>query len=519
VHASPTFRHFPLHAPPVHTPPLRTSPLPPPTGSAVRLLVTPSTSTLDSELTTVSVPGETSPAPLPVHEEQLDLAERVTADGTEFLLALFVDLAGRQNAKLIPAKAVERFQQRGTDFAGQAVGVLALGNSDPDLTAMPDPSTYTPLPAVRPGLALVHCDPYVGGRPWPYAPRVILREAVRRAAETGLDLQVGAEVEYYLLKRDESGALRPADPLDDAPRPAYNPQAATRMYDHIAAVSATMDELGWGNYANEHEDGNGQYEQNFEHADALTTADRIITLRYVIEALAERAGMIATFMPKPFGERIGNGMHLHLSLWRDGQPTFPDPEDPRGLGLSPLAYSFIGGIIEHAQALQAVIAPTVNSYKRHSFLTTATAGVNWAPRLATYGGNDRNLYVRVPAGDRVELRAVDGLANPYLAMAAVLGAGLDGVSRDVDPGTPDAFNSTGQLVSNAEEPTPRRPMLPPTLLHAVEALAVDPTVCAALDVAGAPVSKYFADAKRAEFFVWHTDVSQWEIDRYLTGYC
>ena len=473
-------------------------------------------------MTSTDAARETGTAPAPgrgEQSEQPDLAERVRADGTTFVLAMFVDLKGRPCAKLIPAKAVERFQQRGTGFAGPAAGLLALGNGAPDLVAIPDPSSYTPLPSVRPGLALVHCDPHVGGRPWPYAPRVILREAVRRAAERGLAPQVGAEVEYYLLRKDERGALLPADPLDDADRSAaYDPQAATRMYDHLTTVSAAMDELGWGNYSNEHEEGNGQYEQNFEHADPLTTADRIITLRYLVEALAGRAGMIATFMPKPFAERIGNGLHLHLSLWRDGRPTFPDPADPRGLGLSPLAYAFVGGIIEHAQALQAVIAPTVNSYKRNSSLTT-TAGVAWAPRTATYGGNDRGLYLRVPDGDRVELRGTDGSANPYLALTAALAAGLDGVSRGLDPGDPDVLGpGTGQPVSNGDQPPARRPVLPPTLLHAVEALAADKEVRAALDAAGAPVSAYFADAKRAEFFVWHGVVSSWETERYLTGF-
>ena len=448
------------------------------------------------------------------------LAERMRADGAEFLLTFFVDLAGRPNAKLVPLRAVERFQKEGLRFAGQAVGMLAVGVSEPDLVAMPDPSSYTPLPAVRPDLALVHCDPHVGGRPWPYAPRVILRQAVRAAAERGYALRVGAEVEYYLLKRDERGELVTADPLDTATRPSYNPQSSTRMYDHLTAVATAIDELGWGNYASEHEEGNGQYEQNFEHADPLTTADRVITLRYLVQALAERAGMIATFMPKPFPERIGNGLHLHLSLWRDEQPLFPDPTatDERGLGLSPLAYAFIAGLVEHSQGLQAVIAPTVNSYKRNNSLATVTP-TNLAPRTASYGGNDRNLYLRVPEdGDRVEFRGADGSANPYLAATALLAAGLDGVARELDPGVPDLFNQAGQQIPNGEHPVVKRPILPPTLLHAVEALANDPVVAGALDVAGAPVSKFFTDMKRGEFFAWHGDVSRWEIDRYLHGF-
>ena len=454
-------------------------------------------------------------------EQPADLAERVRADGTEFLLTLFVDLAGRPNAKLIPARTVERFQKEGLRFAGQAVGLLGVELNDPDVVAMPDPASYTPLPAVQPGLALVHCDPHVGGKPWPYAPRVILQQAMRAAAERGFTVQIGAEVEYYLLKRDERGGLVTADPLDTALRPSYDPQAATRMYDHLTTVSTAMEELGWGNYANEHEDGNGQYEQNFEHADPLTTADRVITLRYLLGALAERAGMIATFMPKPFADRIGTGLHLHMSLWRDEQPVFPDPADPRGLGLSPLAYAFIAGVIEHSQGLQAVISPTINSYKRNNSLSTVTPS-NLVPRSATYGGNDRNHYLRVPEdGDRIEFRGSDGSSNPYLVAGTVLAAGLDGVARKADPGHPDLYNTSGHLIPggpNGEHPVSKRPILPPSLLHAVEALVGDPVICGVLDAVGAPVSKYFADMKRGEFFAWHSEVSQWEIDRYLTGH-
>ena len=434
----------------------------------------------------------------------LGLAEQVRADSIRFVLAVFVDLTGKPSAKLIPAPAVERFAKEGASFAGPAAGSLNLGPGTPDVVAMPDPASYTRLPGVRPGLALVHCDPHVEGKPWPYAPRVILKEAVRRAADRGLTLQVGPEVEYYLVHKDAKGTPVPADARDDAPRAAYDVRGITRMYDHVTAVSEVMNEAGWGNYANEHEDGNGQFEQNFEHADALTSADRVCTARYVIAVLAERAGMTATFMPKPFGARTGNGLHLHLSLWRGEEPAFPDPEDPRGLGLSPLAYSFIAGIIDHAQGLQAVIAPTVNSYKRNSALTTHS-GPNWAPRAANYGGNNRDLYLRVPDGDRVELRGSDGSANPYLATAALLAVGLDGVARGLDPGQPGL---------TPEQP---RPLLPPTLLHAAEALLADQQVCAALDVAGAQVSRYFADLKRAEFFVWHAAISEWETDRYLTA--
>ncbi|MEU6198830.1 type III glutamate--ammonia ligase [Streptomyces sp. NPDC047061] len=432
-----------------------------------------------------------------------DLAELVRADGVEFVLAVFVDLTGKPCAKLVPAQAVGELRDEGVGFAGYAAGALGQLPSDPDVVARPDASSYTPVPFVKPGLALVHCDPYVEGRPWPYAPRVILRALLERAAAQGLSMSVGAEVEYFLVNRDEHGVLSVADTLDTAAQPCYDARGLTRMYDHLTAVSSAMNALGWGNYANDHEDGNGQFEQNFRHADALTTADRVITMRYLVSVLAEQRGMTATFMPKPFTDRTGTGMHLHMSLWRGSEPAFPDAADGRGLGLSPLAYSFVAGIVEHARALQAVIAPTVNSYKRTGAVSTRS-GATWSPRVASYGGNDRTHFVRVPDGNRIELRGGDGAANPYLAAAAALAAGLDGIERGLDPGEPGGAG--------------KGPELPPTLLHAVEALQADDVISGTLDAAGPGVSRYFADLKREEFFDWHSTVGAWELDRYLTAF-
>ena len=456
--------------------------------------------------TAAAPPTTTGPAPTTAPESTPDLAAQVRADGIEFVLAVFVDLAGKPCAKLVPVEAVEELQSDGVGFAGYAAGALGQQPSDPDVIAIPDPASYTPLPFVRPGLALVHCDPHVEGSPWPYAPRIILRAVLARAAELGLSLAVGAEIEYFLVHRDEHGTLTVADSRDTAAQPCYDARGLTRMYDHLTAVSKAMNSLGWGNYANDHEDGNGQFEQNFAYADALTTADRVITMRYLVSVLAEQRGMTATFMPKPFTDRTGSGMHMHLSLWRGSEPAFPDASDTRGLGLSPLAYSFVGGILDHARALQAVIAPTVNSYKRTG-ATSTRSGATWSPRKAGYGGNDRTHFIRVPDGNRVELRGGDGSANPYLAAAAALAAGLDGIERALDPGEPGDATVTAA-----------RPELPPTLLHAVEALAADPVIGGALDAAGPGVSQYFGEVKRQEFFDWHGTVGAWELDRYLTAF-
>ena len=432
-----------------------------------------------------------------------DLAALAQQSGTKFILALFVDLRGKPCAKLVPVEAVDLLATEGVGFAGYAVGAMGQEPKDPDMMAIPDPASFTSIPFIKDGLAIVHCDPHVEGAPWQYAPRVILKSLIQRAADAGFEPWVGAEVEYFLLNRNADGSLSVADAADTAAQPCYDARGVTRMYDHLTAISAAMNQLGWSNYANDHEDGNGQFEQNFEYSDALTTADRVVTLRYLLSVMAAERGMVATFMPKPFAEKTGSGLHLHLSLTSGGTPVFPADDDERGLGLSDTAYAFVGGILEHACALQAVVAPTVNSYKRTG-ATTTSSGASWAPRTPTYGGNDRTHYIRVPDGARIELRGSDGSANPYLAIAAALGAGIDGIKRSADPG------AVGQGTTG-------RP-LPPTLLHAVDEFEADPVITGVLDAAGDGVASYFAKVKRDEFFSYHSAVAPWEIDNYLTAF-
>ena len=432
-----------------------------------------------------------------------ELAKRAEEAGTNFILALFVDLNGKPCDKLVPVESIELLVSGGMGFAGYAVGAMGQVPRDPDLMVLPDVNSFTPIPFVKEGLAIVHCDPYVLGRPWPFAPRNILRSMIERTAAAGYEPWVGAEVEYFLVARSDDGSIAPADPGDNAAQPCYDARGVTRMYDHLTSISRAMNGLGWGNYANDHEDGNGQFEQNFEYADALTTADRVITLRYLLSVMAAERGMTATFMPKPFADKTGTGLHLHISLTREGNTVFPsDDEDERGLGLSATAYSFLAGILEHAAALQAVVCPTVNSYKRTG-ATATDSGATWSPKSPTYGGNDRTHYIRVPDEQRIEMRGPDGAANPYLAIAVALGAGLDGLQRGLDPG-PVGSGPGGTL--------------PPTLLHAIELFESDPVITGVLDAAGPGVAAYFAEIKRKEFFDWHGSVGPWEIDHYLTAF-
>ena len=444
-----------------------------------------------------------------------ELAAAVERDGIEFLFAMFVDLHGKPCAKLVPAASLEAMLAGGAGFAGHAAGPMGQTPADPDLIAIPDITSYTPMPW-QPGLAILMCDPHVDGKPWPYAPRVILRRALERAGARGMTLQVGAEPEYFLVRRGPDGGIQVADALDDAALPCYDAKGLTRSYDFLTTLSRAMNELGWANYATDHEDGNGQFEQNFTYADAMTTADRVVMFRYMVHALAQRAGMLATFMPKPFTDRTGNGLHLHMSLWDEaGRPLFEDPGDARGLGLSPLAYSFLAGVLDHAQGLTAVTCPTVNSYKRVG-AGAPTSGAAWAPGYTTYGGNNRTQMIRVPDSGRIEVRSVDGAANPYLALTGLLAAGTDGIDRDLDPGQPNREN----LFVLSDEQIAERGItsLPATLADAADALVGDGVLREAFGkVPGGEYVDYYAATKRAEFAEYHAQVSAWEIRRYLTA--
>ena len=341
-----------------------------------------------------------------------------------------MDLRGKPCAKLVPVEAIDLLATEGVGFAGYAVGAMGQEPKDPDLMAIPDPASFTPIPFIKEGLAIVHCDPHVEGKPWPYAPRIILKSLIQRAADAGFEPWVGAEVEYFLLTRNPDGSLATADAADTAAQPCYDARGVTRMYDHLTAISSAMNRLGWSNYANDHEDGNGQFEQNFQFADALTTADRVITLRYLLSMIAAERGMIATFMPKPFADRTGSGLHLHLSLTSGGTPVFPAEADATNAASAcrrPRTPSSAASSSTPARCRPSSAQRSTRT-SEPARLTTAS-GASWAPRQPTYGGNDRTHYIRVPDDQRVELRGGDGSANPYLAIAAALGAGIDGIKR------------------------------------------------------------------------------------------
>jgi len=435
--------------------------------------------------------------------------------GIEFIFAQFVEMYGKPNAKLVPATHLEDVFAEGAGFAGFATGELGQGPNDPDIAAMPDPTSFTPVPW-QPNLARFACDVYVEGEPWPYCPRTILKRVMAKAREKGYVFKIGMEPEFMLLRRGDDGSMSVADPLDTLERPCYDMKALSRQYDFITTVSKYQSQLGWDNYANDHEDANGQFETNFVFDDALMTADRIVFLRYMVHMLAQQRGMQATFMPKPFSNLTGNGLHIHMSLWDAETDTnlFEDDGDPKGLGLSALAYTFLGGLLEHAKAYIGVTASTVNSYKR-LIVGAPTSGATWAPAFVTYGRNNRTQMIRVPAPGRFEDRTIDGAANPYLAAAVVLASGLDGIERGLDPGEPNEVNM--YEMPDAERESRGIDLLPTNLLDATRNLERDDALRAALGRGrDEDYVDYFVRVKQREFKEYHDRVSDWEIDRYLS---
>src|SRR6185312_3055270 len=357
-----------------------------------------------------------------------DLVQTAKVKGIKYFLISYVDLFGTMRAKLVPAAAIGEMAKNGAGFAGFA-SWLDMTPADPDVLAIPDPASLIQLPGKR-EVGWLAADPYMNGELVEQAPRNILKRMIAKAADQGLTLKTGVECEFFLLSPDGAGI---SDVADTQAKPCYDQSALMRRYDVISEICDSMLELGWGPYQNDHEDANGQFEMNWLFADALTTADRQAFFKYMVKAIAEKHGLRATFMPKPFANLTGSGCHVHVSLWQGGKNLFEDGND--GLGLSRKAYNFIGGVMNAAQDICSITNPTVNSYKRINAPVT-TSGATWSPNTVTYAGNNRTHMIRIPGGGRFEFRLADGATNPYLLPSALLAAGLDGIARTIDPGKP-----------------------------------------------------------------------------------
>ncbi|MDD9884871.1 MAG: type III glutamate--ammonia ligase [Gammaproteobacteria bacterium] len=417
-----------------------------------------------------------------------------------YFLISFVDLFGVLRAKLVPARAIGGMQKEGAGFAGFAAW-LDMTPAHPDMFALPDPDSLIQLPW-RPEVGWLAGDLYMDGAPVAASPRVALKAQIDKARQAGYRMKTGVECEYFLLAADGDGdAIRIADARDTQAKPCYDQSALMRRYDVVSAICDSMLALGWGPYQNDHEDANGQFEMNWDYDDCLRTADRHVFFKYMVRQIAENHGLRATFMPKPFAHLTGNGCHAHVSLWdkAGGKNLFMNARDE--LGLSKLAYQFLGGIMEHVESLASIFNPAVNSYKRINAPRTVS-GATWSPNAVSYSGNNRTHMIRVPDKGRFELRLMDGAANPYLLQAGILAAGLDGIAHQRDPGKRLDINmyTEGHKAKGLKK-------LPLNLLDAIRATEKNHALKAQL---GAELVESYCKLKREEWNEYTRAISQWE---------
>ncbi|WP_297297997.1 type III glutamate--ammonia ligase [uncultured Methylovirgula sp.] len=426
--------------------------------------------------------------------------EKIAKDrGIKYFLISFTDLFGTQRSKLVPAEAITAMAKTGAGFAGFATW-LDMSPADSDMFVIPDPDSLIQLPWKK-EVGWFAGNPWMDGKEVEHAPRNILRKQIAAAAEQGLQMKSGVECEFFLISPNGDCI---SDAADLQSKPCYDQTALMRRYDVISEICDSMLELGWKPYQNDHEDANGQFEMNWEYDEALKTADRHSFFKYMVKSIAEKHGLRATFMPKPFPNLTGNGCHVHVSLWEGNKNVF---EDPKGeLGVSKLGYHFLAGILANAEALTAITNPTVNSYKRING-TVTLSGATWSPNTITYTGNNRTHMVRIPEEGRFEFRLADGAANPYLLQAGVLAAGLDGIAHARDPGKRLDINmyTHGHLVEGAKK-------LPLNLLDALRALEASPIYGKAF---GTEFVNAYVKLRTDNWHEFMRHLSKWEVETTL----
>jgi glutamine synthetase type III len=386
-----------------------------------------------------------------------DLYSIAKKKGIKYFFISFVDFFGVMRSKLVPFQAIKDMQKNGAGFGGFSTW-LDMTPADPDMFALPDPDSLIQLPWKK-EVAWLASDLYMNGKPIKASPRVILKNQINELSKKNLQMKSGVECEFFLLTENGKSI---ADPKDIQSKPSYDQIALMRRYDLIKEICDCMIELGWAPYQNDHEDGNGQFEMNWDYTDSLVTADRHLFFKFMVKSLAEKHGLRATFMPKPFHNLTGNGCHSHVSVWKKKDNKFLDKKDK--LGLSSLAYNFLGGILENARGLCALFNPTINSYRRINAIPTQS-GATWSPNTISYTGNNRTHMIRIPDKGRFELRLMDGSANPYLMQAGIIAAGIDGINKKTNPGEPldcNMYEDFGKY--------PHLPKLPNTIEEAITCL-------------------------------------------------
>jgi glutamine synthetase len=440
------------------------------------------------------------------------LKRKLTDAGVRYCLGAYVDIHGVPKGKFVPISHFEQFARGSELYTGYALDGLGQAPNDDEISSVPDLERGVQVPW-RKELAWFPADNHFRGQPYPLSTRVVLKRVLEEAARLGYGFNLGIECEVYFLSQDADGRLRVPNTDDNLEKACYDVKRLIDAFPLIDDLVSTMNGLGWDVYSFDHEDGNSQFEFDFTYADALTMSDRYIFFRAMAKEIAAKHGLLATFMPKPFANKTGNGAHFNMSLYdretRKNLFAAAPGEDARGLGLTPLAYAFIAGIVRHGPGLCAALAPTVNSYKR-LVRRGAMSYYSWAPVFSSFGSNNRTNSIRVPMnGGRCECRTADSACNPYLASALLLAAGLEGIRERLDPGRPheeNLYELTADELARAGVVE-----LPRTLGEAVDAFAADPFIEATL---GPELTQEFIRYKRAEWEQYHQSVSQWEIDRY-----
>jgi len=445
-------------------------------------------------------------------EQIAALQQSLKAKGVKYCIGAYVDIHGIQKAKVVPIDHLPQMAAGSERYTGYALDGLGQAPNEDELTSVPDLRNIVQL-TWQPEVAWMPADNHFQGQPYPLSTRVALQNVLAQAAEMGFGMNLGIECEIYLLKQGEDGKLSVPNSNDKLVKPCYDVQGFLDSFGWLDKVATCINDLGWDLYSFDHEDANGQFEFDFQYSDALTTCDRLTFFRMMAKHYAQEEGLIATMMPKPFANKTGNGAHFNMSLYdlKTGKNLFAcDPkEDPRGIGLTPLGYQFVGGILKHGRALCAAFAPTVNSYKR-LVRRGAMSYFSWAPVFNSYGSNNRTNSVRIPAGGgRCESRNADGAVNPYLAATLALAAGLEGIREGIDPGAPNEDNL--YELSDAQRRERGIEFLPQTLQEAVQAFADDPLVERTL---GKGLRDEFIKYKTQEWETYHLSVSEWEVERY-----
>ena len=430
-----------------------------------------------------------------------DLSAYAREKGVKYFLINFTDLFGVQRSKLVPAQAISDMQKDGAGFAGFATW-LDMTPANADMFAMPDPSSVIQLPWKK-EVAWVAADLMMDEKLVEQAPRVLLKRLIAEAAKKGFKLMSGVEPEYHLITPDGRAV---SDAGDKQEKPCYDQQALMRRYDVISEICDSMIELGWGPYQNDHEDANGQFEMNWNFSDALTTSDRHAFFKFMVKSIAEKHGLRATFMPKPFINLTGNGCHMHASVWTTDGKTNLFADKKGELGLSTMGYHFVGGVLHNGEALCIITNPTVNSYKRINAPRT-TSGATWSPNTLTYGGNNRTNMVRIPGPGRVEFRLADGAVNPYLHHAVYLAAGIDGMENRRDPGQRMDIDmyAEGWKAKDAKK-------LPLNMLDAIRGFDQNPFLRGVL---GNEFCDAYVKLKQTEWNSYAAHLTEWERERTL----